>query len=587
MKELLVKLLNNALKNFEEIENIDLKKIKVEIKKNKQKDHGDYSTNLAMIIAKKLSKPPLEVAELLVKETIKEKSIQQIKIAEPGFINFFIKEDSYLEILKKINKEKENFGKIKPSSKEKILIEYVSSNPTGPLHVGHGRGAAFGSVLSNILRARGFCVDEEYYVNDRGRQTEILALSVWVRYIQIFENQIPFPKGCYQGNYIYEIAKEVHDLYGEKYILKNNLLIELSQALTDKNQEEDLDLLINLIRAKLKKKFLELSEFSLKFILEGIKEDLNCFGVKQNLWFKETSLFSKTRKDPSLMDKSMSKLEEGGFIYEKEGASWFRSSDFKDDKDRVVRRGNSQTTYFASDIAYHLNKYQRGYKKIINIWGADHHGYLPRVSAAIKALGEDVKKLDVVFIQFANLLREGEKISMSTRGGEFVTLKELMEEVTPEAARFFFINRKGEQHLDFDLDLAKKQNQENPLYYIQYAHARICSLFQKLNVEKKSYQERMAIENLNNLNDGLEIEMMKILSQYSEVIAKSAKNYEPHLICYYLRDLASSFHSYYNNQKILVENPRELQPKLFMLFAIRQVIFNGLTILGISSPTSM
>ena len=253
----------------------------------------------------------------------------------------------------------------------------------------------------------------------------------------------------------------------------------------------------------------------------------------------------------------------------------------------MVRRGNSQTTYFASDIAYHLNKYQRGYKKIINIWGADHHGYLPRVSAAIKALGEDVKKLDVVFIQFANLLREGEKISMSTRGGEFVTLKELMEEVTPEAARFFFINRKGEQHLDFDLDLAKKQNQENPLYYIQYAHARICSLFQKLNVEKKSYKERIAIENLNNLNDGLEIEMMKILSQYSEVIAKSAKNYEPHLICYYLRELASSFHSYYNNQKILVENPRELQPKLFMLFAIRQVIFNGLTILGISSPTSM
>ena len=587
MKELLVKLLNNTLKNLEKIENIDLAKIKVEIKKNKQKDHGDYSTNLAMIIAKKLSKPPLEVAELLVKETIKDKSIQQIKIAEPGFINFFIQEDSYLEILKKINKEKENFGKIKPGSKEKILIEYVSSNPTGPLHVGHGRGAAFGSVLSNILRARGFCVDEEYYVNDRGRQTEILALSVWVRYVQIFENQIPFPKGCYQGNYIYEIAKEVHDLYGEKYILKNNLLIELSQALTDKNQEEDLDLLINLIRAKLKKKFLELSEFSLKFILEGIKEDLNCFGVKQNLWFKETSLFSKTRKDPSLMDKSMSKLEEGGFIYEKEGASWFRSSDFKDDKDRVVRRGNSQTTYFASDIAYHLNKYQRGYKKIINIWGADHHGYLPRVSAAIKALGEDVKKLDVVFIQFANLLREGEKISMSTRGGEFVTLKELMEEVTPEAARFFFINRKGEQHLDFDLDLAKKQNQENPLYYIQYAHARICSLFQKLNVEKKSYKERIAIENLNNLNDGLEIEMMKILSQYSEVIAKSAKNYEPHLICYYLRELASSFHSYYNNQKILVENPRELQPKLFMLFAIRQVIFNGLTILGISSPTSM
>ena len=587
MKELLVKLLNNTLKNLEKIENIDLAKIKVEIKKNKQKDHGDYSTNLAMIIAKKLSKPPLEVAELLVKETIKEKSIQQIKIAEPGFINFFIQEDSYLEILKKINKEKENFGKIKPGSKEKILIEYVSSNPTGPLHVGHGRGAAFGSVLSNILRARGFCVDEEYYVNDRGRQTEILALSVWVRYIQIFENQIPFPKGCYQGNYIYEIAKEVHDLYGEKYILKNNLLIELSQALTDKNQEEDLDLLINLMRAKLKKKFLELSEFSLKFILEGIKEDLNCFGVKQNLWFKETSLFSKTRKDPSLMDKSMSKLEEGGFIYEKEGASWFRSSDFKDDKDRVVRRGNSQTTYFASDIAYHLNKYQRGYKKIINIWGADHHGYLPRVSAAIKALGEDVKKLDVVFIQFANLLREGEKISMSTRGGEFVTLKELMEEVTPEAARFFFINRKGEQHLDFDLDLAKKQNQENPLYYIQYAHARICSLFQKLNVEKKSYKEKIAIENLNNLNDGLEIEMMKILSQYSEVIAKSAKNYEPHLICYYLRELASSFHSYYNNQKILVENQRELQPKLFMLFAIRQVIFNGLTILGISSPTSM
>ena len=352
-------------------------------------------------------------------------------------------------------------------------------------------------------------------------------------------------------------------------------------------EEEALDGLISQSKEALNESFDEIKSFALNRILKNIEGDLKDFGVKHNSWFKESTMFRADKDKTPLIYKALDSLQAKKQLYEKDGALWFRSTDFGDEKDRVVKRENGATTYFASDIAYHANKYDRGYSKIINIWGADHHGYLPRVKAAMSALDEDTDKFEVVFIQFANLIRNGKKLSMSTRAGEFISLRELIEEVTSEAARFFYINRKGNQHLDFDLDLAKEQSKDNPLYYVQYAHARICSIFDKLEENKKSYKESIAMDSLDQLNSEQEIEIQKLLSQFPEVVIRSAANYEPHLICYYLRQLAGTFHSYYNNEKILVEEESTLQARLFLISAVRQVVFNGLTILGISAPETM
>jgi arginyl-tRNA synthetase len=455
------------------------------------------------------------------------------------------------------------------------------------LHVGHGRGAAFGSVLASILKATGHQVDEEYYVNDQGRQTEILSLSVWLRYLENFNQVSLFPNNCYQGAYIESLAKELEKDKDKKFCVDKELEREISQLLSLDLTEEELDNLIAKSKELLKKGFKEITTFALENILQNIERDLKAFGVEHNKWFKESSMFSTSRTNRSLIGEALDSLKSKKKLYEKDGALWFQSTDFGDEKDRVVKRENGATTYFASDIAYHANKFNRGYSKIINVWGADHHGYLPRVKAAMSALGEDTDKFEVIFIQFANLIRGGKKLSMSTRAGEFISLNELIEEVTSEAARFFFINRKGNQHLDFDLDLAKEESKDNPLYYIQYAHARICSVFDKLKENKKSYKESVALEALDQLNSDQEVEIQQLLSQFPDVINRSAENYEPHLICYYLRNLAGTFHSYYNNERILVEEENTLQAKLFLISAVKQVLFNGLKILSISAPESM
>ena len=591
MKEELIKVLKKALSGLEEDLDSNISQLKVEIKQNKKRQFGDYSSNIAMLASKKLSQSPKEIAEHIKREVESKSFIKKVEVAEPGFINFFLTLDSRTKVLKVINEDKASYGLEKNenrSSKEKVLIEYVSSNPTGPLHVGHARGAAFGSVLSNILRAAGFEVDEEYYINDQGRQMDILALSVWIRYLQHFYQDISFPAKCYKGLYVTHLAKELVEKNKEKFLLletsKGGFVKNISKDIAE---DSELDLLIENSKNELKDNFKVIKTFALKSILNDIKKDLKDFGVKQNLWFIESSMFDSSVKQPSLVDIAIKILSDNGFIYKKEGAEWFRSTDYKDEKDRVVRRENGLTTYFASDIAYHLNKYQRGYDKIINVWGADHHGYLPRVKAAISALKLDVEKFEVVFIQFANLVRNGKKASMSTREGEFISLRLLIEEVTSEAARFFFVNRKGDQHLDFDLDLAKEESKDNPLYYIQYAHARICSVFTKLEEKNRSYNETLALKSLQHLNGEKEVEILQALSQFPEVIQRAANNYEPHLICYFLRNLASSFHGYYNDEKLLVEGEEELQAKLFMLSGVKQVIFNGLSLLGISSPKSM
>ena len=585
MKEELIEALAKSLKGLEKRYQTDLSSLKIDLTKNKNKDFGDYSSNLALIASKNLSEDPKKIAEILLEELVKQDFIHRINIAGPGFINFFLSPASRTEILRAINEEKDGFGfkKSKNFKREKILIEYVSSNPTGPLHVGHGRGAAFGSALSKILTAAGHEVDEEYYVNDQGRQMDILALSLWFRYLQKFNERIIFPNQCYKGNYIKLLAKALEDDFKPSKAEEKELLDSLSLDL----EEEDLDKLIIKSKEVLKEGFETIKSFALNNILKTIKDDLKDFGVTPNKWFKESSMFANSKNGTSQVEEAISVLNENNYIYKKDGALWFRSTDFDDEKDRVVKRDNGLTTYFASDIAYHANKYKRGYTKIINIWGADHHGYLPRVRAAMAALGEDTNKFEVIFIQFANLIRGGKKVSMSTRGGEFISLNELIEEVTSEAARFFYINRKGNQHLDFDLDLAKEESKDNPLYYVQYAHARICSVFEKLKESGGSYKESIAVKSFESLKGEKEAEIQGLLSQFPEVITRSAKNFEPHLVCYYLRHLAGVFHSYYNSEKILVEEESELQAKLFMLSAVRQVIFNGLNLLSISAPKSM
>ena len=585
MKNDLIRILKAALKEIGKENGIDFSNKKVSIQENKEKAHGDYASNLAMVIAKDLSQSPKEVAEKITSLLPSEEWIEKVNIAGPGFINFYLTKDTHNEVLMRIEESAKSFGSNNSGNGERVLIEYVSSNPTGPLHVGHGRGAAFGSVLSELLRIVGYKVDEEYYVNDHGRQMNILTISTWLRYLQQNGQELEFSKKGYQGEYVEQLAKELLKEESTKYNLKENES-DLQELLQSQETEEDLDNLIKWGKSFLQENFEEIREFSLRAIMISIKEDLKLFGVNHNLWFNESSMYFNKVGLPDI-DKSIKLLDDSGFLYEKEEALWFKSTEFGDDKDRVVKRANGDNTYFASDISYHLDKYDRGYKRIINVWGADHHGYLPRVSAAMEALGKNQDTLEVVFIQFANLLRNGEKVSMSTRGGEFIPLMELIEEVSSEAARFFYINRKADQHLDFDLDLAKSQTKDNPLYYIQYAHARICGVFETLKKEGRKLNQDLGLDNLDLLNLDKEIEIQKMLLQYPEVISRAAKHSEPHLICYYLKDLSGLFHSYYNSERFLVDNDKLMNSRLFLLKGTKQVISNGLEILGIAAPESM
>ena len=556
---------------------------KIRLQENKDKEHGDYASNIAMMLAKDLSENPKNLAEQISKDFPLDDDILKVEVAGPGFINFFVSEATHAEILKNIDSEKGKYGHSK-EKRGKVLIEYVSSNPTGPLHVGHGRGAVFGSVLANLLKAAGHEVDEEYYVNDYGRQMSILSVSVWLRYLQNSSKNISMSALGYQGDYIKLIAQELFKKNKGKYLLSDNDHENILPILELQEDEKDIDSLISFMQEILGEGFSEIRSFALDNMLNIIKSDLINFGVEHNLWFFESSLYIEEKGKPSKVDKGISDLSSNDFVYEKDGAIWFKSSKLKDDKDRVLQRSNGDHTYFSSDVAYHLDKYNRSYDRIINIWGSDHHGYLPRVRAAMEASGRDTNKLEVVFIQFANLVRNGEKISMSTRSGDFITLNELMNEVTAEAARFFYINRKADQHLEFDLELAKEQTKDNPLYYIQYAHARICSVFNKVEYDLEEGHEKV---DLSLLTAEKEIEIQKHLATFPALIEKAAKSNDPHLICYYLKDLASLFHSYYNSEKFIIEDSSLMISRMFLLKGVKQVIFNGLEILGVSSPEAM
>ncbi|MBL6899945.1 MAG: arginine--tRNA ligase [SAR86 cluster bacterium] len=580
MKE---KIQANLIKILDDLYGKELRidELPVTLQENSDKNHGDLASNIALILAKPLKTNPQIIANTIKDAFINDEDLIKVEVAGPGFINFFLSTKTHNEVLNQIFNEKGSYGKSEPNN-QTVLIEYVSSNPTGPLHVGHGRGAVFGSVLAALLREAGFKVDEEYYINDFGRQMNILAASLWLRYAQLFNKEINMIKNGYQGEYLISIADSLKQIQSDKFYSSQE---EVSILINPEKEEDEAftDKIVEAIHSMLGQDFFFLRNFALEEILKIIKKDLLDFGVNHNYWFSESSLYDHVGSAKSKVEKAIEELSSLGFVYEKEDAVWFRSSDFGDDKDRVLKRSNGEHTYFASDVAYHGDKYDRGYDRVINIWGSDHHGYTPRVNAAMEASNRDIKKLEVVYIQFANLIRAGKKVTMSTRSGEFITLKELMDEVTTEAARFFYINRKADQHLDFDLDLAKEQSKDNPLYYIQYAHARICSVLKKSNTINKNIVQ----SDLSLLDREKEVEIQKTLKQYPSVIERAAKSSEPHLICYYLKDLAGLFHSYYNSEKFIVEDEKLMNSRLFLLNGVKQVLLNGLLVLGINAPEEM
>ena len=555
---------------------------KVRLDHTKDKSHGDYATNIALMLAKQAKTSPLELAKIIVNQLEDASFIKKTEIAGPGFINFFLSDASSTSIVSEIIELGEMYGKSEIGKGQSILLEYVSANPTGPLHVGHGRGAAYGATVSNLLRNIGFKVDNEYYVNDAGRQMDILTVSIFLRYLSLCGEQIRFPDNGYQGQYINDIADSIVVESGESFKQSADIVFEniCKDGIEGGDKESHIDELI--VRAKdlLGDNFQTIFQVGIESILGGIKDDLADFGVRFEKWFSEQSLI-----DSGLSESCITRLKDSGHIYKKDGALWFKTTNYGDEKDRVVVRDNGNHTYFASDIAYHLEKLERGYDKIINVWGADHHGYIPRVKASIGALGHKPDKLEILLVQFANLYRGGQKVQMSTRSGSFVTLEDLRKEVGNDAARFFYILRKSEQHMDFDLDLAKSKTNENPVFYIQYAHARICSVFRQAN--EKGVKSNLAEANLSLLTEEVEKDILRELSRYRGVIESAATQYEPHQLAYYLRDLATQFHSYYNACTFILEDQDLTQARLSLIHAAKQILRNGLSILGVGAPESM
>jgi len=553
----------------------------------RQKEHGDFGCNVAMALAKIARRAPRDLAQAVIDALPKDTGVTKVEIAGPGFINFFFAPAAYHSVVGEVLRAGSSYGHSDVGGKRRVMLEYVSANPTGPLHVGHGRGAAYGDALARILDAAGYRVHREYYVNDAGRQMDIIAMSVWLRYLDLCGEQFDFPAKAYQGDYIWDIAATLHRENGETLRRSvEDVFVGLPSDSADDHMadpEAHLDGLIARSKRLLgEKNYAQVYDLALDTLLDDIRRDLEEFGVTYDRWYSERSL---TRSGE--VDKAVALLKNNGTLYEKDGAWWFRSTDYGDEKDRVVIRENGAYTYFASDIAYHLEKIERRFDHLIDIWGADHHGYVPRVKAAVQALGKSADILTVLLVQFAVLYRGSEKVSMSTRGGEFVTLRELRKEVGNDAARFFYVSRKCEQHMDFDLELAKSQSADNPVYYVQYAHARIMSVYRQLKEKGHGPKVKITPEALAALTEDHEVELLNRLSRFPEVLEQAAQNYEPHHVAYYLRELANDFHTYYNAHQFIVSDAGIRNARLALVAATRQVLLNGLGLLGVSAPESM
>ena len=559
--------------------------VSAEVDRTRSKEHGDFASNVALVLAKAAGAKPRDVAQKIVAALPASLLVIKVEIAGPGFINFFLKENAYQEVVARILNEGTAYGRSTVGAGKRVQVEFVSANPTGPLHVGHGRGAAYGAAVADLLMATGFTVHREYYVNDAGRQMDILATSVWLRYLELCGEKFIFPANAYKGDYVYDIGATLHRENADKYRHPAAKIFDGVPADEPQggDKEKHIDALIERCKTLLGPQgYRKLFDLGLNVILDDIRQDLKEFGVLYEEWYSERALV-----ETGAADRAVERLKKSGHAYEKDGALWFRSTDYGDEKDRVLVRDNGQKTYFAHDIAYHMDKLERGFERVIDIWGADHHGYVPRVKAALAALGLDPAKLDVLLVQFAILYRGGEKAQMSTRSGEFVTLRELRGEVGNDAARFFYVLRKCEQHMDFDLDLAKSQSNDNPVFYIQYAHARVHSVFRQLKEKGFTHDRARGSASLDRLNESHEQTLMATLARYPEVVENAALTHEPHLLAYYLRELANDFHTYYNAHTFIVDDAALRDARLNLIDATRQVLSNGLGLLGVSAPETM
>lgn len=575
-----------------------------QITRTRDPSHGDFASNIALVAAKAAKSNPRALAQKIVDALPDNSDIRQVEIAGPGFINVFLNSDAKFAVLDDILSKKERFGSSDEFAGKRVQVEFVSANPTSSLHVGHGRGAAIGMSVANLLEAIGYEVTREYYVNDAGRQMDILATSTYLRYLELNGEAIKFPSNGYQGDYVTDIAETIKSQHGNSYVhpfsdvaggVADDAVFEVTvtgeKVLLSGDKEAHIDGLIANSKALLGDDYALFLNAALTSILADIKDDLGEFGVHYECWFSEKSIEDK-------IAPVLAKLDANGYLYEKDGNTWFKSTEFGDEKDRVVRRANGQTTYFASDIAYHQDNFDRGFDKVVNVWGADHHGYVPRVKAALMALGIDEDRLDVVLVQFVALWRGEQKVQMSSRSGSFVTLRELREEVGNDAARFYYVARKPEVHVDFDLELAKSQSKDNLVYYIQYAHARVCRLFEKVASFEISIDDAMGKAEESRLTAANEEALIKLLAAYPSTIRRAATGYEPHILTNYLKELAALFHGWYDSNRILPmalsqnEAPSDdelklMQARLRLSKAVQQVLVNGLQLLGLSAPKSM
>ena len=551
--------------------------LEVQVERSRKPGHGDFASNVALVLAGPAGLQPRELAEQLRTRLPASSLVERTEVAGPGFINIFLAADACWRLPEEIRTQGVRFGTSDVGAGQRLMVEFVSANPTGPLHVGHGRGAAYGDALARVLRAAGYETSSEYYINDAGRQMDILALSVWLRYLELAGETLTFPDQAYQGDYVFDIAATVHRENGDRYRYDAGGLMQDLPA----DMDQALDTLIARTQAHLgADQFAYIHGLARDTLVADICGDLAGFGVDYDTWYSEKSLIAS-----GAVQRAVDDLKANGCLYQQHGAWWFRSTDFGDEKDRVVLRANGNHTYFATDIAYHRDKVERGFGHVINIWGADHHGYVKRVKASLAALGLDPQQLTVLLVQFAALYRGGEKVAMSTRSGEFVTLRELREEVGCDAARFFYALRKPEQHMDFDLDLAKSQSSDNPVYYVQYAHARICSVFRQLG--EKGIDVDLAGADHSLLVEPREADLLQRLSRYPETVEAAACNYEPHQVAYYLRELANDFHTYYNAHPFIAAAVDLRLARLSLIDASRQVLTNGLGLLGVSAPERM
>lgn len=586
MKDQIVTLLGAALDSLRAAEFPDLAVPTLKLERTRDPRHGDFASNVAMALAKTAGVPPRALAERIVASLPASDILSDVQIAGPGFINFKLAEGQAQALVYQIIDAGERFGCNDSGAGTRVLVEFVSANPTGPLHVGHGRHAAYGECVAALLKATGYDVQKEYYVNDAGRQMDILAASVWLRYLQALGEELPFPANGYRGDYIRDIAATLRSKHGEG-LLKDAASV-LAHLPADETAGGDKDVYVDAVianaKALLGDRYMAVFECGLNAVVDDIRDDLAGFGVTMDNYFSERSL-----TEDGTVDKALARLAEHGNTFEKDGAVWFKASNYGDDKDRVVVRANGQRTYIASDIAYHLDKRLRGYDELLDILGSDHHGYVARVRAGLTAMGQDADSLEVQLMQFVSLYRDGEKIAMSTRLGEFVTLRELREEVGNDAARFFYVMRSNDQHLDFDLDLAKSHREENPVYYVQYAHARICQMLQKLPEQSLTFDEQRARAGIGRLVQEKELALIKTLARYAEQVAIAARDRAPQTIVHYLRDVAAGLHSFYNdpNCRVVIDDDELRDARVALITATRQVLQNGLALLGVSAPERM